>query len=339
MSKRSGGVCHSGWSRPTARWSCHTATSRPASRYGSGRRSIALTTLKIAVFAPTPRATVRSTTAAKPGAARRRRSAYRTSGSMPNASARSAVVGRGLDPAVLEVDHAVGVERVLVGVRHLDDRRPLRVQGLEELDDLARLAGVQVARRLVGEEERGAGDDGAGDANELLLAAGELAREEVLLADDAEPVERVGDERLPLRLAHAAVLERDVEVLGDGEVVEEVVLLEDEADVAAAERGAVLEAHAVHRVAAEVELAVPLVVEEAHDGEQRRLAGAGGPHDGHELARLDVERDAAEHPALAGADVVRLLDVAHRDEGGARGDLEGSLGGGGGGEETHVVRT
>src|SRR5258708_27875829 len=50
---------------------------RSASGYGSGRRRTALTMLKIAVFAPIPRASVTIATAAKPGFLRNCRSASR----------------------------------------------------------------------------------------------------------------------------------------------------------------------------------------------------------------------------------------------------------------------
>ena len=42
-------------------------TSRPDSVYGNGRNKTAFTTLKIAVFAPMPSASVSTATAAKPG--------------------------------------------------------------------------------------------------------------------------------------------------------------------------------------------------------------------------------------------------------------------------------
>src|SRR5439155_23747433 len=54
-------------------------SSLSGSRNGSGRSTTARTTLKIAVFAPTPSASVRVATAAKPGFLRRRRSPRRTS--------------------------------------------------------------------------------------------------------------------------------------------------------------------------------------------------------------------------------------------------------------------
>src|SRR5215211_1106390 len=50
---------------------------RSASGYGSGRRRTALTMLKMAVFAPIPRASVTIATAAKPGFLRNCRSASR----------------------------------------------------------------------------------------------------------------------------------------------------------------------------------------------------------------------------------------------------------------------
>jgi hypothetical protein len=90
---------------------------------------------------------------------------------------------------------------------------------------------VQVARRLVGEDDFRARHHRSRDRNELLLPARQLAGIQVLLSHDPEPVEGVGDERLALRALDVPVRERDVEVFGDGEAVQQVVLLEDETDV------------------------------------------------------------------------------------------------------------
>ena len=56
-----------------------TTTRRSACAYGNGRRSTALTMLNIAVLAPTPSASVRRATRAKPGRRFQSRSAYLTS--------------------------------------------------------------------------------------------------------------------------------------------------------------------------------------------------------------------------------------------------------------------
>jgi hypothetical protein len=52
-----------------------TLTRRSASGYGSGRSRTAFTTLKIALLAPMPTASVATATSVKPGAWRSRRSA------------------------------------------------------------------------------------------------------------------------------------------------------------------------------------------------------------------------------------------------------------------------
>jgi hypothetical protein len=57
------------------RASCHTATSRSALGYGSGFSSTLLTTLKTAVLAPMPIASVISATPVNVGLRRRARSA------------------------------------------------------------------------------------------------------------------------------------------------------------------------------------------------------------------------------------------------------------------------
>ena len=62
-------------------------------------------------------------------------------------------------------------------VRHHDDRLlELGVQPLQQSQDLLARLGVEIAGRLVGEQQRRVGDDGARDRDALLLAAGELAR-------------------------------------------------------------------------------------------------------------------------------------------------------------------
>ena len=72
---------------------------------------------------------------------------------------------------------------------------------------------MEVAGRFVGQDEFWFGDDGACDADQLLLAAGELARVKALFADDREAIEGIGDERRAFRFAVASIGERDVEVL------------------------------------------------------------------------------------------------------------------------------
>jgi len=149
---------------------------------------------------------------------------------------------------------------------------------------------------------------------EWRLPPGQLVRVEVLLSDDREPVEDVAHHALALRFLDVAVGERNVEVLVDREVIEQVIALEHEPDVLLVEPRAILRRELVYRLIEEVVLAGPRAVVHADDVQERGLAGAGRPHDGDELAVLHIEVDAAQHVRAAGAVRVRLLDVAQADE-------------------------
>src|SRR5437899_14488 len=78
------------------------------------------------------------------------------------------------DLAVPDVDRASGVvgDGLLVGDE--DDRVALRVQLLEQPHDLLPGDGVEVAGRLVGEQDGRAHDEGPGDRHPLALAARQL---------------------------------------------------------------------------------------------------------------------------------------------------------------------
>ena len=69
-----------------------------------------------------------------------------------------------------------------------------------------------------------------------------------------------------------------------------------------------------HLLAVEPELARGGPVEAAEDVHQRGLAGAGGAHQRHHLARLDRQRDAVEHRDVDFAQVIGLRDVFQPDE-------------------------
>src|SRR6266536_3158871 len=134
------------------------------------RSRTASTTLNTAVLAPMPRARAPAATTKSSGRRRSERHANRRS----DGSRLKARISSFHDPAVAQVDDAVPVTRVHVGVRHLDDRRALVVEAPEQLHDLAALVGVQVAGGLVGEAHLRARHHRARHAHELLLASGEL---------------------------------------------------------------------------------------------------------------------------------------------------------------------
>ena len=78
--------------------------------------------------------------------------------------------------AVIQLDRAViGAANELEVVRRHDHRGARRVDLAKELEDAARRALVEIARRLVGDEHERIVDERAGERDALLLAAGQLA--------------------------------------------------------------------------------------------------------------------------------------------------------------------
>ena len=81
------------------------------------------------------------------------------------------------DPAGAQPHDAVAALRQRVVVRDQDQRgAALDVAGEQKLDDLLAGRFVEVAGRLVGDQDRGVGRKRAGERDALLLAAGELRR-------------------------------------------------------------------------------------------------------------------------------------------------------------------
>ena len=69
---------------------------------------------------------------------------------------------------------ALGRVRV---VRHHDDRLAVvAVERLQQVENLVAGLAIEIARRLVAQQQRRVGHDGARDADALLLAAGQLPR-------------------------------------------------------------------------------------------------------------------------------------------------------------------
>ena len=140
------------------------------------------------------------------------------------------------------------------------DLRVERAEGLVEQQHL----------RLVRERAR------HGDA--LLLAAGELRRQAVVHALERDQPQQLLAAGPALGRLACADAQRELDVLADGHVAEQRVVLEHEADAALARRD-VRDVAAVQRDAAVIDLG------QAGDGaQQRALAAAAGPEQHEELA-------------------------------------------------------
>ena len=93
---------------------------------------------------------------------------------------------------------------------------------------------------------------------------------------------------------HAVELQRQRGVLHGGEHAKQVVELEDEADLTAAQAGERVVAELAQRLTLHQHLAFGRQVKPAQQVQQSGLAAAGGAHNGHELADVDGEVDVVE---------------------------------------------
>ena len=138
------------------------------------------------------------------------------------------------DAALAQLHHAAAhlVDHLAV-VGGDDDGRAGAVDPVDQLHDPDRGLGVEVAGGLVGQQQRRVVDEGAGDRHALLLAARQLVGVVVELggeADEAQDVRHLAPDLLARLADH---LERVGHVVVDRAVREQLVVLEDHADVAA----------------------------------------------------------------------------------------------------------
>src|SRR5919199_685735 len=138
----------------------------------------------------------------------------------PHLVAHHAAILEGNDPLAHHVHHLPVVGRDEHG-------GPDAVYAVQKLHDAHARVRVEVARRLVRDEDRWLRDEGPGDRYALLLSAGELVREFVNLPAQADEIEDLGH----LGADDAAPLARDLHrvgyVLCGGLVREQLEVLED----------------------------------------------------------------------------------------------------------------
>ena len=136
---------------------------------------------------------------------------------------------------------------------------------LQDVHDLDGGLGVERAGRLVGQQDLGVVDKGAGNGHALHLAAGHLVRALVELVAEADLLQRLRGAPAPFGLADAGERQRQLDVLQHGLVRDEVVALEDEADGMVAVGVPVAVAELLRGTAGDQQVAGRILVEAADD--------------------------------------------------------------------------
>ena len=181
-------------------------------------------------------------------------------------------------------------------MRHQNDgEAALPVELDQRIHDFVRGAGVQVAGGFVGQQHRRRIDQGAGDGDALLLAAGKLAGRVAFAVRQAEQLQRLAGQGGALGPGQMGrgIDQRQLDIFQRAGARQEIEALEHEAELFAADRGRGGLSQPRHIHAFEEILPAGGPVETAQDRHQGGLARAGRAHDGHEFAAFDSEIDAA----------------------------------------------
>ena len=197
-------------------------------------------------------------------------------------------------------------------VRRHDDRGAAGVDAGEQLHDVDGCRGVEVSGRLVGQQHLRTVHERPGDRDALLLTAGELVREPLLLAGEADEREHLGHGLLDESARRSDDLEREGDVLEDGLRRQQPEVLEHRADVPAEVRHLAVGQRA--QVAAEhddASVARRLFAED--QAQARRLARARGADEEDELAAEHLEVHIAQGGLRRAA--IALRDVLEPDHG------------------------
>ena len=211
-----------------------------------------------------------------------------------------------LDDASLHLVDEAGL------VRRHHHRRAAGVDAREQLHDVDGCRGVEVSGRLVGQQHLRAVHQRARDRDALLLAAGQLVREPLLLAGEPDEGEHLGHRLLDESARRPDDLQRERDVLEHGLGRQQPEVLEHRADVAAEVRHLAIRQRA--QVAAEDDDAAVARRLLAQDEPQtRRLARARRADEEDELAAEHLEVDIAQGGLRGAAKALR--DVLEPDHG------------------------
>ena len=197
----------------------------------------------------------------------------------------------------------------------VDDRA--RVEILDEREDLATGLGIEIAGRLVGQQDRRIDRQRSRDRHALALTARQLLGQ---MREAGGRAARASSSSVARSWTFdarpAAEMQRQPDILQTRQRRQQVEELKDEPDLVAPHARQRIVGQTGERFAVDPDLAGRRTVEAANEVEQRGLPGARRPDDRHHLASRDRQRDVVEGGDVAFAwelfgNALELDDVVH----------------------------
>ena len=117
---------------------------------------------------------------------------------------------------------------------------------------------------------------------------------QIFFSDDLKTIECIGDSRGSFALVYFPIRERNLEVLVNSQVIEEMILLENKSDLFVAQRRTFFCLEMMDRGVAKKIFAAPAVIVHSKNVKERGFSSARRAHDRNEFAFLDVDVDVAQ---------------------------------------------
>ena len=199
---------------------------------------------------------------------------------------------------------------------HHDGQALVAHQAAEDLQQRLGIARVEIAGRLVGQEQWRRVGQRPRYRHPLLLAARQRGRKLVGLIGHAQPLEQAQRAATPLiRGPLAAEVHRQHHVLDGGQGRQQLEELEHDADAAPAPGRQLGLRHLVQRLAGDDDRALAGPVDAGQQVQQGRFAAARLPDDGQEFAPRYLQAQVLQGGERAGSSGVGLADMAQGDQG------------------------
>ncbi len=199
----------------------------------------------------------------------------------------------------------------IVIMRHHQDRLAAFHQALEKFKDRVGGLGIEVAGRLIREQNRRIICQRARDRDALLLSAGNRGRQFVRVVRHLHLFEQVQRAFAAFaRFVNVAEIHRQHDVFGERQRRQELKELKDDPKVAPAPLCHLSFVEFVHRGVADQHLACRRTVNACDHVDQRRLSAARFADDRDELAGIHAQVNAPERGEFASGGVERLDDLA-----------------------------
>ena len=195
-----------------------------------------------------------------------------------------------------------------------DDGVAGTVQALEDRHDLDAGLRVEIAGRLVREQDGRIVDERPRNRHPLPLSPGELVRPVGHPVVELDQVQRGRRRKFAAGRRHTGVDQGQLHVVKRRRPGQQVEGLKDETDLLVPDERQLVVVHDTDILSVQPIRTAGGRVETADEVHQRRLAGAGGPHDGDELAALDVDRDTLQRVDRFVAHSIGLPDFVGVDK-------------------------